>query len=87
MTTHETYNRWLATQALAKRLGLCIATNNPGAGTKYRVYHGEGKDYWDPHPIFATNGREGDRDRVALFVEGYSEGYNRRSDEIQGALT
>lgn len=74
MTTRDTHNRWLATQSLAKGLGLSIAINNPGSGAKYRIYRGVGKDYWDPHPIFATAGVGQDRERVAIFLEGYLEG-------------
>jgi len=62
-------------QELAKKHGLTVAAYNPGTkGPKVRVFQGEGKDWFDSHPLFATTGSGGDWAKALIFLEGYAAG-------------
>jgi hypothetical protein len=66
-----------AKQEVMQKAGVCglsVGYHNPGDGTKVRIFDGLGHDFFDSHPIFRTDGKNGWA-KALLFLEGYIEGF------------
>ncbi len=76
MSLHRT--NWKEDRAFcrewAPKLGLTVSSYNPGDGMKVRIHKGVNLDWFDSHPILATDGRPGGWMQARIFLEGYEAG-------------